>query len=55
MLSVRGEWHGALALQLLAVNAVVPPPPYCWPTEEEAADLLTRGKIDAAFLVTPLN
>jgi TRAP-type uncharacterized transport system substrate-binding protein len=44
----------ALALQLLAVNAVVLPPTQLLANGgEEAADMLTRGKIDAAFFVTP--
>jgi len=44
----------ALALQLLAVNAVVLPPTQLLPNGgQEAADLLTLGRIDAAFFVAP--
>jgi TRAP transporter TAXI family solute receptor len=44
----------ALALQLLAVNAVVLPPTELLPIAgQEAADLLTHAKIDAAFFVSP--
>jgi TRAP transporter TAXI family solute receptor len=44
----------ALALQLLAVNAVVLPPTQLLSLGGgEAADQLKRGKIDAAFFVTP--
>ena len=44
----------ALALQLLAVNAVVLPPTKLLPVGgEEAINLLVQGHIDAAFLVAP--
>src|SRR6185295_7830762 len=44
----------ALALQLLAVNAVVLPPTELLPLGgTEAADQLKRGQIDAAFFVIP--